>query len=413
MVRSLESLDMQNKAINLNSLRGAFAGNLLRLLACLIVLGSSSALEGQTEQQTVQRSVFLPQGSLPAQAAPIPNHLWQQAMAYGQPLNYQPQLEFVDSEAVDPVAVEGEEESFDGVVSEDTLDPYGLVRVWANGVPPRVITVQRYSDHYWQFNVDLLSLERASVNGWSRLWLGGSRPSGGARISAKADLFYSFDLELAWLGGLFWSNTSSEINWGPRINTNYNITKISSNFNAFEINTRWRWVETTRPWTGAWILGVRYVRFADHAIIDNPTSAGFDYSYAETDIVNNLVGFQLGGEMFWSVWRGLMVGGDLKAGVYGNNAKRETMAVNRGVGPGPTFGGEIVNQTTSFLGEANVMVNAALGHGLYIRGGYTGLVLQGVSLGSDALLVDPLTGRLPVAGRMFAHGFYGGLEWQY
>ncbi|MDE0940355.1 MAG: hypothetical protein OSA43_10400, partial [Pirellulales bacterium] len=97
MVRSLESLDMQNKAINLNSLRGAFAGNLLRLLACLIVLGSSSALEGQTEQQTVQRSVFLPQGSLPVQTVPIPDHLWQQAMAYGQPLNYQPQLEFVDS----------------------------------------------------------------------------------------------------------------------------------------------------------------------------------------------------------------------------------------------------------------------------------------------------------------------------
>ena len=412
MVRSLESLDMQNKAINLNSLRGAFAGNLLRLLACLIVLGSSSALEGQTEQQ----SVFLPQGSLPAQAAPIPNHLWQQAMAYGQPLNYQPQLEFVDSEAVDPVAVEGEEESFDGVVSEDTLDPYGLVRVWANGVPPRVITVQRYSDHYWQFNVDLLSLERASVNGWSRLWLGGSRPSGGARISAKADLFYSFDLELAWLGGLFWSNTSSEINWGPRFNTNYNITKISSNFNAFEINTRWRWVETTRPWTGAWILGARYVRFADHASVDNPVTVQpggtFPYTFAETAIVNNLVGFQLGGELFWSVWRGLMVGGDLKAGVYGNNAKRKTTAVERGAGT-RSFDDEIVNQTTSFLGEANVMVNAALGHGLYIRGGYTGLVLQGVSLGSDALLVDPLTGRLPVAGRMFAHGFYGGLEWQY
>jgi hypothetical protein len=405
---------MQNKAINLNSLRGALAGNLLRLLACLIVLGSSSALEGQTEQQTVQRSVFLQQGSLPVQTVPIPDHLWQQAMAYGQPLNYQPQLEFADSEAVAPVAVEGEvvEESFDGVVSEDTLDPYGLVRVWANGVPPRLITVQRYSDHYWQFNVDLLSLERDSVINESRLWLGGSRPSGGARISAKADLFYSFDLELAWLGGLFWSNTSSEINWGPRFNTNYNITKISSNFNAFEINTRWRWVETTRPWTGAWILGVRYVRFADHAIINDPISNSFPYSYAETDIVNNLVGFQLGGELFWSVWRGLMVGGDLKAGVYGNNAKRETIAVERGDGT-KSFDNEIVNQTTSFLGEANVMVNAHLGHNWYIRGGYTGLVLQGVSLGSDALLVDPITGTLPIGGRMIAHGFYGGLEWQY
>jgi hypothetical protein len=246
--------------------------------------------------------------------------------------------------------------------------------------------------------------------------LGGSRPSGGARISAKADLFYSFDLELAWLGGLFWSNTSSEINWGPRFNTNYNITKISSNFNAFEINTRWRWVETTRPWTGAWILGARYVRFADHASVDNPVTVQpggtFPYTFAETAIVNNLVGFQLGGELFWSVWRGLMVGGDLKAGVYGNNAKRETTAVDRS-GGSTTVNAEISNQTTSFLGEANVMVNAHLGHNWYIRGGYTGLVLQGVSLGSDALLVDPTTGTLPVAGRMFAHGFYGGLEWQY
>ena len=102
----------------------------------------------------------------------------------------------------------------------------------------------------------------------------------------------------------------------------------------------------------------------------------------------------------------------MKGGIYGNSADRKTLASNRSGTGGDERGVKVEGKNTSFFGEANVMVNAAMGHGWYIRGGYTGLFLTGVATGSDALLV-PAGGHLPTTRDMIAHGFYGGLEWQY
>ena len=43
-----------------------------------------------------------------------------------------------------------------------------------------------------------------------------------------------------------------------------------------------------------------------------------------TEAENNLVGFQGGGEWFWSVFRGVMIGGNLKGGIYGNLAQNSS-----------------------------------------------------------------------------------------
>jgi hypothetical protein len=67
----------------------------------------------------------------------------------------------------------------------------------------------------------------------------------------------------------------------------------------------------------------------------------------------------------------------------------------------------------AFVGEANLMVNTALPHGWYIRGGYTCLYLSSVALVADALLPPGPAGLVPTAGSLLVHGFYGGLEWQY
>ena len=425
---------------------------LLLVLAALCFLGNAASLWGQS----VQRSVFLQRGPLPAQADPIPNHLWQQAMAYGQPINYQPQLGADASESVQPESMEGEviEDFTDGSLTEDTLDPYGLVRVWANGVPARVITAQRYSDAYWRFNIDLLSLERSgpretmTTTGTPNVPVDIFRrvdPTGGMRISASADLFYSFDLEFAWLGNITWvGRPSNQFSWnlvnsgqghvynvgplstldGTRIETKDNKTNFGSNLNAFEINTRFRWVGTTSPFTGAWILGVRYVRFTESAYANNnksritvqaatPSAQENTATSIRTEADNNLVGFQGGGEWFWSVFRGVMIGGNLKGGIYGNLAQNSSTIHNVLVSGTNRGNAEYHDSTTTgaFFGEANVMVNAHLGHNWYIRGGYTGLFLTNVSSAVSAVQED--FGTVSTNNSLIANGFYGGLEWKY
>ncbi|MEE2781697.1 MAG: hypothetical protein VX431_05815, partial [Planctomycetota bacterium] len=253
--------------------------------AVLLGLGTGRA-PGQTVDNTVYlRSGSYAPGTFVPQAAPIPGHMLQQAMAYGAPLGYQHRLIAAEEPAeVEAVPADGEVVSEDGFFEGD-WDTTGLVRVWANGVRPRIITTQRYSDHYWQVNVDFLALERygpretitTTGSGTPLDLFKRGATTGGARISAKADLFYSFDLEFAWLGGIQWAGRSTnQIDWntanggqgqiydlvsGPvMVNPNGNFSFIDSNFNAFELNTRWRWVQASSPWTGAWILGVRYIK---------------------------------------------------------------------------------------------------------------------------------------------------------
>ncbi|MEC7695623.1 MAG: hypothetical protein VYA11_00845 [Planctomycetota bacterium] len=421
------------------------------LLLGLIVAGAASTLHGQS----VQRSVFLQQGPLPGQAVPIPNQLWQQAMLYGQPISYQTQLGVDSSESLQQGSMDGEvvEEFTDESFGEDAFDSYGYVRTWANGVPPRLITAQRYSDAYWRFNVDLLSLRRYDSTdimvtgaGFQRAFPTGQL-TGGTRISASADLFYSFDLEFAWLGNITWlasktnqfdwntvnggqghtysGATGSFFNSGARISTGGNWTNLRSNLNAFELNTRFRWVGATSAVTGAWILGARYVNFNDRVWVnrsigalradnDNPLSTPIQLASATTRATNHLVGFQGGGELFWAVCRGVMVGGNLKGGIYGNHAVNESELValpDPVVPTGATVNYKYSTNGSAFFGEANLMVNAHLGGNWYVRGGYTGIFLTGVSSGVTAVQSDFQT--VSTNNNLIASGFYGGLEWKY
>lgn len=345
---------------------------------------------GQT--QPLQNPVYHQQGAYRPSGIKIPGHLMGQATEYWQQVAYQPQL----GQVVEPVETAGVEYVPSTTYEQGFVgDGEGLVRVWGAGVDPRLITVQRYDDHYWDFRVDLISYYRDSINAPTADWAGDTHKTGGVRASIIADLLYSFDLEFGFLGALYWHGLTTS-SWA--ILPNPALTDFTSSFNAYEINTKWRWVGTVRPCTGAWILGVRYVNFEEKAL-----------AVTQRDLCktkNDAVGFQAGGELFWAVVPGVMIGGDLKAGIYGNYGRYEYS------GPTPSTPSSQRGNNGAFLGEANLMVNAALPWGWYIRGGYTGLFMTNVSMVSNVL------GRtsglsVPLTSTLIAHGFYGGLEWQY
>ena len=346
--------------------QGSLWAGFFPLALCLCFLAFSVS-RASAQWTGVQNPVFLHQGAYAPQGAPIPGHMLQQATGYGQPINYEYQALAAQGESV---AVGREvQQAADEVIVEDAWDPMGLVRVWANGVPPRLITVQRYSDHYWKFNIDLLSLERHSLSERPLYYTATpsvdtfkrNAPSGGMRISASTDLFHSVELELAWLGAINWEGRpTNQFDWnvvnngrghqytsgsltqpgGTAIIANSNFTHFSSTLNTFEINSRFKWVGTTNAFTGAWILGPRYIRFTESARVKNdngnnllfiPATGGVPGAVqgqsVRTNAVNDLVGFQAGGEWFWAVSRGVMIGGNLKGGIYGNHAVNKSQII--------------------------------------------------------------------------------------
>jgi len=369
--------------------------------------------------------VYTPQGTK------IPGHLWDQAMRQQwQQLAYQSQLGTGAATQL-AAADSAETVSAEPAYAVPTGQPgvYGAPpdRYYSGGINPRLITTQRYGDHYLQANVDFIDFRRTNMNAGTKHWVASQphgRRTGAVRASLRANPFYSCDFEFAYLGGLNWSRNLNTSNtglwWGnsaytpPGNGTGGDPrTYFNSHLNSYEFNTRWRWVETARPWTGAWILGVRYVDFEEAAsgyVSDiSPTTATFE-QYLTTS--NDLVGFQLGGELFWSVAPTVMIGGDIKAGMYGNYAQRkyrEIPTIHTGLDP---FARSSIKHG-AFVGEANLMVNTALPHGWYIRGGYTCLYLSSVALVADALLPPGPAGLVPTTGSLLVHGFYGGLEWQY
>ena len=126
------------------------------------------------------------------------------------------------------------------------------------------------------------------------------------------------------------------------------------------------------------------------------------------------MGFQGGGEFFWAVCRGVMLGGNLKGGIYGNHAVNESEIVaipQSGFPTGASQSYKYSKNSAAFFGEANLMVNAHLGANWYIRGGYTGIFLTGVSSGVAAVQSDFQT--VSTNNNLIANGFYGGLEWKY
>ena len=358
--------------------------------------------------------VYTPQGTK------IPGHLWDQAMQQQwQQLAYQSQLGAGAATQL-AAADSAETVSAEPAYAVPTGQPgmYGAPpdRYYSGGIDPRLITTQRYGDHYLQANVDFIDFRRSNMGAGTLQWVASQpqgRRTGAVRASLRANPFYSCDFEFAYLGGLNWSQfvSPSPSWWGRPEYTPNAQAYFTSDLNSYEFNTRWRWVETVRPWTGAWILGVRYVDFEEavsgHVV--EITGSAFDQSLITS---NDLVGFQLGGELFWSVVPTVMIGGDIKAGMYGNYAQRKYREI-------PSIGGlPDANERSSikhgaFLGEANLMVNTALPHGWYIRGGYTCLYLSSVALVADALLPPGPAGLVPTTGSLLVHGFYGGLEWQY
>jgi hypothetical protein len=203
-----------------------------------------------------------------------------------------------------------------------------------------------------------------------------------------------------------------------------------STFDSFEVNFRQRCMAPNCRYQGSWLAGVRYFKLDEdfNYFTQSPANAGLppdDFtpvSLTNINVHNNLVGAQVGGDLWVCVLPGLRVGGELKAGVYHNHmALDNTIAVNTGALP---YLEELTANDVAFVGQADLMMTYRLNYQWTLRAGYQFLFVDGVALAGENFNPVPppsfapppgvvRTASINDNGNVFYHGWNLGLEFMW
>lgn len=330
------------------------------------------------------------------------------------------------------------------------------------------VTIQRYNEHAFDFRAESVSMRRDSddtnlllttdgVGTATPVLSTGDAPlnadEAGTRLTAAVYFANKFDLEFVYMGGLHWENSAQATSstdslfsvfsaFGtdpvPGIGQGFVATdqaalhgfEHESTLDSFELNfAQFRWGSFDGPVAGTWMFGIRYLRVNENifhftranehtdpvtGLLRGPGS--LDYFSA---IENNLIGFQVGGELSASPVPGMIVGAELKVGIYGNRVKNSTNII---VTPGvPSIINEqTVDETAAYAGELNISVAYRLFREVYARAGYQAIVVTNLGLGPNNFnTAAPFSAGTPRAtfvdtsGQSLWQGVNLGVEWQF
>lgn len=202
----------------------------------------------------------------------------------------------------------------------------------------------------------------------------------------------------------------------------------TSTFDNFEVNYRNRWMAPTARYQGSWLVGVRYFKLREgfnyHTESDVTNGLAANRDVMDYDIIshNSLTGAQIGGDMWVCLLPGLRIGGEVKAGVYGNH-----MVVNSTINTsnlGQTFTENLKQNDVAFVGNLDAYMTYRLNYQWTLKLGYQFLYVDGVALAGenfnevppDIFVPPPGVSRVAQVndnGSLFYHGFSAGLEFMW
>lgn len=265
----------------------------------------------------------------------------------------------------------------------------------------------------------------------------------GARVTGTWQVGASSHLEAVYMGGFNWHQSA----WVSSANDNLysalsdfgrvpaggflqsdqaetQFIDYSSDLHNVELNWRQHWVGSHYWLQGSFLMGVRYLRLREDLMYQTLVDAhvdplsGLDRGPANmhyrVNTTNHVVGFQLGGDLFASLLPGLLMGGNLKAGIYGNDARQRSTVVATNLNP------DLLESDRSgdaaFVAEGGLTFIYQVHPWLSLRGGYEMLYVNGVALAPENFNTQaPFVGTRSVAvnneGDVFYHGLTAGLEW--
>lgn len=215
------------------------------------------------------------------------------------------------------------------------------------------------------------------------------------------------------LGPLFpyWTESFGPFDTSAFSGSNQQIAAYSSGFQSAEVGVRHWFTPNT-----SMLFGFRYVGITDvfqlTALNDPQNSNAGDIGIYRTWTTNNLFGGQIGTEYSHELWfRWLYFSLEGKAGAFANAAKQSSLLFST-----PTTDHEHSERGAQFAGltELSLTLTALLGNHISLRGGYTFLFVDGISLATDQLDTNPTMTNsqnfIAEKGSMRLHGPFAGGE---
>ena len=198
--------------------------------------------------------------------------------------------------------------------------------------------------------------------------------------------------------------------------------RYTSKFDNFEVNFRQRWVAPSARYQGSWLAGVRYFKLDEEfSLFSQSTlnSAAADY---RVSVFNSLTGLQVGGDIWFCLVPGLRIGGEAKAGVYGNHAGQITNIFATSLAN--PFQESAKTDDVAFVGDLSLLMTYRLNYNWNLKLGYHFLYVDGVALATETFNPTPPTVFFPLPGvnrtaqindngDVFYHGFMAGLEFMW
>lgn len=210
--------------------------------------------------------------------------------------------------------------------------------------------------------------------------------------------------------------------------SNFQRINYASNFDNFEVNFRQRWMAPTARYQGSWLVGVRYFKLEEgfgyhtESVETNGVPAPLEVMDYNVETHNSLTGAQIGGDMWICLIPGLRLGGEVKAGVYGNHSNVNTRITATNFGQ--TFLEEQEADDVAFVGNLDTYLTYRINYQWTAKFGYQFMYVDGVSLASenfnstppDIFIPPPGVNRTPTVndnGSLFYHGFSVGMEFMW
>lgn len=203
--------------------------------------------------------------------------------------------------------------------------------------------------------------------------------------------------------------------------------ELSSDLQTGEISYRRYWLGWTPRVSGTLLGGFRYTKLNEDFVFASQGSEALPQQVLplaalkyDEDCENNLAGFQMGGDIWVSLFQGLRIGTEAKVGIYDNHSRLTNRITSepQNVEP-PTLFEQFKDDHAAFIGEGSFDVVADVLPSLSIRAGYevlflNELVLAGDNFNQSSPYGNQVAPRVPFVdehGELFYHGGHVGIEY--
>lgn len=305
------------------------------------------------------------------------------------------------------------------------------------------------SQRWFDFNVEFINLVREDV---SRSVLFTSDGLGGGNIVLSSDSLNFHEeqgfratgalqlgvgtiVEAHYVGSVNWNSvaevtgadtlfsvfsdfgTNPPLGFGETDFADLHRIQYSSSFDSIELDFRKRWVGPNCRLQGSWMHGFRFFQLNEEFVHFTNSSLNASSMRYVSATDNNMVGWQLGGDLWASIIPGLRIGGDLEAGIYYNRADAHTniQATSLTTPVVET----VASETVAMVAEANLGMTWRVNQNWTLRAGYQFLYVDGVALAIENFNSGPpfvQGARTPFIndnGNVFYHGLTAGFEWMW